>query len=200
MKHRIFIAINLPKDIKNKLEECQNKTENLFASYQNEDSGTGPIRWTKKENLHITLLFLGYLSNEEFLEVLGIIKKAAQGIKPFSINLNKICYGPPNQNKPPRMIWARGEKNEEMGKLKKGLENSLLSCRDDANETRPYLPHITLGRIKMWEWRRIEPEERPIVDTDVSLNFEVNSIELMESQLKKGGPQYYVLESFPLLR
>ena len=98
------------------------------------------------------------------------------------------------------MVWTEGEKSEELGKLQSDLENSLLnsSVKGTESEARPYTPHITLGRIRTWEFRKIEQEERPAIDEDISLNFEVNSIEVMESELKRGGPDYAVLESIPL--
>jgi len=43
--HRIFIAINLPANLKKELSMAQNRWPEL------------PARWTKPENLHITLLF-----------------------------------------------------------------------------------------------------------------------------------------------
>lgn len=187
MRHRIFIAINLPEDIKKQLTDYQNKWLEL------------PCRWIKKENLHITLMFLGYLSDEELMEVLKITKEVSQRHQPFLIELKKIIYGPPKKM-PPRMVWVEGEKSKELGELQKDLENSLLSSslKSLETESRPYTPHITLGRIRQWEFRQIEPEERPIIDEDISLNFEINSIEIMESQLKRGGAEYTILESFPL--
>jgi len=187
MRHRIFIAINLPGDIKRKLIDCQGKWLEL------------PCRWTKKENLHITLIFLGSLSDEELLGVLKITKTVTQRHEPFSISLIKIYYGPPKKM-PPRMVWAEGEKSEELGKLQSDLENSLLASpiKGLESESRSYAPHITLGRIKAWEFRQIEPEERPEVNEEINLSFEVNSIEVMESQLKRGGAEYVVLESAPL--
>lgn len=184
MRHRIFIAINLPEDVKKQLVNYQTKWLEL------------PCRWTKKENLHITLAFLGYLSDEELLEVLKITKEVATRNSSFSINLNKICYGPPKKL-PPRMVWVEGEKSEELGKLQKYLENSLSTASIGGlkSEIRPYSAHITLGRIRTWEFRRMEPEERPEINEDIDLSFEVNSIEVMESKLKRGGPEYTVLES-----
>ena len=189
MRHRIFIAINLPEDIKKKLEDYQAKWLEL------------PCRWTKKENLHITLMFLGYLSDEELVEICNIVKEVALRNSLFSLNLKKILYGPPKKM-PPRMVWVEGKKSEELGKLQKDLENSLLSsealAKEDINhESRPYAPHINLGRIKTWEFRKIEPEERPEVNEEINLSFEVSSIDVMESELKRGGPEYTVLESFP---
>ena len=52
-RRRIFIAINLPEDIKRELAAYDQKWSDL------------PVRWTEKENLHITLEFLGYLTDEE---------------------------------------------------------------------------------------------------------------------------------------
>ena len=39
--------------------------------------------------------------------------------------LNKILYGPPKKN-PPRMVWADGEKSEELVDLKDDLQEGLL--------------------------------------------------------------------------
>lgn len=187
MRHRIFIAINLPEEIKKELSSFRDKWLEL------------PCRWTKKENLHITLMFLGYLSDEELLEVLKITREIAKRHQPFSINLKKILYGPPKKM-PPRMVWVEGEKSEALGKLQKDLENNLLntSIKGIETESRSYTPHITLGRIRTWEFRQIEPEERPEIDEEINLNFEVNSIEVMESQLKRNGAEYTILESIPL--
>ena len=63
-------------------------------------------------------------------------------------------------------------------------------------EARPYSPHITLARIKTWEFRRLE--DRPEIDEPIDLTFEVNSFEIMESFLKRSGAEYEVLESISL--
>ncbi len=186
MRHRVFIAINLPEDIKQQLFFYRSRWPEL------------PARWTKKENLHITLVFLGYVRDDELMDILGTVKTAVSKNQPFSINLKKICYGPIDK-KPPRMIWAEGEKSAELAKLQRDLENSLSGkAAQFEKEARAFAPHITLARLKPWEFRRIEPEERPEISEEISLSFEVNSIELMESVLKPKGPDYFVLESMAM--
>lgn len=187
--HRVFIAINLPENVKKRLAEFQSQWPEL------------PVRWTKPENLHITLAFLGNLSDEEIAEVCKTTEEVASRNQSFSINLSKISYGPPK--KPPRMVWVMGEILEELTKLKNDLERTLLeNFTPHRNEVsgvgRPYSPHITLGRIQKWEFRSIDPEDRPQLETNLSFGFEVSSIEVMESFLKRGGPEYTVLESCPL--
>ena len=107
MRHRIFIAINLPEEVKNKLVFYQKKWFDF------------PVRWTKKDNLHITLIFIGYVDDAETAEVCQIVKKAASGIPTFSLKLNKIFFGPPEYYGPeskkiPRMVWVQGEENKEL--------------------------------------------------------------------------------------
>jgi len=183
MGHRIFIAINLPEGIKRDLFSYQENWPSL------------PARWTKKDNLHITLVFLGYANSEELPEICQIVREVAKRHSPFDISLKKIIYGPPKKS-PARMVWAEGEKSKELGRLHGDLENSLcnrLNVIEDKG--RPYSPHITLARITAWEMQRMDPEERPEVNEEIDFNFEVSSIEVMESFLKKKGPDYVVLES-----
>ena len=187
MRHRVFIAINLPAEVKEKLSSYQFRWPEL------------PARWTKKENLHITLLFLGYVRDEELLGIFETVKEAASKNRPFLINLKKICYGPTDK-KPPRMVWAEGEKSSELAKLQSDLEEKLLGNftqhrSEVSGAGRAFSPHITLARLKLWEFRKMEPEERPEISQELSLSFEVDSIEIMESYLKPKGPDYFILES-----
>jgi 2'-5' RNA ligase len=189
MSHRIFIAINLPEDIREKLSFFQKKYSDL------------PAKWVKKENLHITLAFLGYIKDEDIPKIVEIAKNVATQHEPFSIKIVKIVYGPPKVF-PPRMVWAIGEKNENLGKLQENLKNALTEMKipqlEKEEEKRGFIPHITLARIRKLEFRQMEPEERPQINEDVDFYFEVNSIEIMESHLKRRGAEYIILESVSL--
>lgn len=178
MKRRLFIAINLREDIKNKLVEYQKKWANL------------PVRWTIKPNLHITLVFIGCVGDDEMYEICNIVKTVARRHNPFMINLKKIVLGP--FNKSPRMFWVEGERNEEIAKLKNDLEDLILKSR----EVRAFRPHITLGRIKQSQWRKLD--FKPEIDEKFEHSFPVETIEVMQSNLKRTGPEYSVLESVEL--
>jgi len=212
MRRRIFIAINLPENLRRKLANYQNNWPEL------------PVRWIKPENIHITLVFIGYVSDEELLEISRTAKEVAARHSPFFVNLNKICYGPPKKMPPrppkfseatviekdknssnkkfwrPRMIWTMGKKSQDLASLRDDLEKSLAGSErvGFSPEKRGFSLHITLGRIRQWEWRKIEPEERPEIEQELNLGFSADSIEVMESQLKKGGAEYVILESHNL--
>ena len=96
------------------------------------------------------------------------------------------------------MVWAEGEKSEELADLKNDLQEYLLEKIAFRPEGKGFIPHITLARISEWEWKKIEPEERPEVNGNIESIFTVESIEVMESELKRGGPQYTIIESHSL--
>jgi 2'-5' RNA ligase len=188
MRRRIFIGINLPEEIRKELEKFQFKFSEL------------PARWVKKENFHITLAFLGYVKDEDLPRIIEITKNVATRHAPFLIKIVKVTYGPPKVS-PPRMVWAIGEKNESLWKLQEDLKNALMEMKIpqlEEEEGRGFIPHITLARIRKWEFKQMEPEERPEIDEDLNFSFEVKSIEIMESHLKRGGAEYTILESIPL--
>lgn len=198
-RHRVFVAINLPVEIKKELFLYSEKWPEL------------PAKWTAKDNLHITLEFLGALTDEEIGEVCLTVKAVAERHKAFTLNLSKILYGPIHPSvddsseafgagarKIPKFLWAVGEKSEELSVLRDDLESSLTEKIRFVPENVVFAPHITMARIVTWGWKAIEPEERPQVDTVIDLPFSVESIEVMESEMGRGGPIYTVLESHSL--
>jgi len=185
MKQRIFIAINLPEEVKAELTELQKQWPDL------------PCRWARKDNLHLTLVFLGYIRKEKIIDILDAIKEAAKQTKPFLISLNKLCYGPEKQS-PPRLVWVKGQRSQALIDVKKKIEDSLSGKVPFIREKRELLPHITLARIRQLDWKRSPSDKRSKIEQDVSIDFSVDSIELMESHLKRTGAEYEIMQSFAL--
>lgn len=186
--HRIFIAINLPAKIIKELGDFQYRWPEL------------PARWTKSENLHITVDFLGNASDQEVCDICRAMEQVCRRHEPFAVSLNRIVYAPP-QKKPPRMVWAVGGKSPELGALQKDIESSIYDfCggRYQEGEIYNFTPHITLARLRMTEFSILAAEEIPIIEENINRVFTVETIEVMESELKKGGPVYAILESFRL--
>lgn len=186
MLHRVFLAVNLPQEIKENLFSFREKWLNL------------PFKWTKKENLHLTLLFIGALNDNQLKETIFSAEEVSLRHSPFMIRFEKICFGP-DKKLPPRFIWAQGEKSQELANLQSDLEESIYknpAYKYKTKKVQSYKPHITLARIKQWEFRRLE--EIPSIEELIDLKFEVFSIDLMESYLKRDGAEYEILESFRL--
>jgi len=189
--HRIFIAINLPDRVKKELASYQDRWPEL------------PAHWTRLENLHITLNFLGNANDQEICEICREVTGVVKRHEVFDLSLNRVVYGPTRDSRrvPPRMVWAVGDKSAALGALQKDLESTLYEfCGGEYRESENYsfAPHVTLARLKQTELHQIDPEEIPEIDEGIREGFLVESIEVMESQLRKGGPVYNILESLNL--
>ena len=175
MRHRIFIAIELSKNIQKTLAEFQKNWQEL------------PARWTKEHNLHITLQFLGNVSPDKLASIVQLMRTIGEQNIGFTGKLNAIAYGPPKTI--PRFVWACIEPSEQLTALQKNVAETLKTLGFES-EDGMYNPHITLARIRQLEFRRLDPEEHPLINEDISLSFPISSISVMESKLKRGGAEY----------
>ncbi|RJQ14024.1 RNA 2',3'-cyclic phosphodiesterase [Candidatus Parcubacteria bacterium] len=179
-QHRIFIAINFPEAIREKLFD-------LCASWHDM-----PFRWTKKDDIHITLVFVGYLVDEQLLKVIDCLKEAWRGIEPFEIRLEEITLAPTAKN--PRYIWVHVKAPQELQKLHDSIENKLnFAGIRFKRDYYPYKPHITLGRRIMG---RGEFEAKEVLSESLNLTISVKSFEIMESFLSRGGARYQMIQSY----
>mgnify|MGYP001083213887 CR=1 FL=1 len=178
---RIFIAIPIPEKIKDDL-----------LSFK-EDFSYLPAKWVKKENIHLTLFFLGYLKNEEKIKkVMEITQKICQHQLSFFLSAQKVEFFPKNK---PRLLWVRLNFSDELFSLRKKMEKEFL-INSIPFEKENFLPHITLARIKQWQLRTLE-EPVSLSEKQIDFSFEVSLLEVIESKLKPQGPDYFLLKSFP---
>ena len=89
------------------------------------------------------------------------------------------------------MVWANGEKIPSIVEANRKLEEFLFEIRPTEHE---FTPHITLGRIIQWQFKRIDEDQIPQIEEYPNLSFNVNSIDIMESV--KG--RYVILKSINL--
>lgn len=180
---RVFIAINLPMELKRKLFEIQKEINSQFPE---EYAQSGLFKWVAMENLHLTLKFIGEVGESQIPKIVENVENIIKSQKPFEIQTEKICYD--NEKQCPHLIFLATEKNRNLENLAKNFDE------------KKFLGHITLARIKEWVFKKIEPEERPSINQEFEEKIPVKSIELMESVLKRTGPEYIVLQSFPLAK
>lgn len=178
MKKRLFIAIDLPKEAKERLIKIQKKFKKLN------------LHWTKEKNLHFTIVFIGWTEEEKVKVVERIVKKAVQGLSPFLLKLEKVILGP--DNKRPRMLWAVGSCPSGLNKLKKTITEGLKKEGIQLEDKHPLKMHITLARARKKELFGRKIEE------GLNLIFPAKEICLMESKLKTEGVEYTILENISL--
>lgn len=179
MQRRIFIGIDLPQKVKKRLYQRIEKWQEL------------PVKWSREENFHITLSFLGYLYDDVILDVCNKVRNVSNNSDSFDINLEQIELGPDLEN--PNMVWLIGEANENLKHLQENLEKELGIFQ---SEKKAFRPHMTLGRIRKTKWEALP--EKPIISEKFSVSIPVENIEVLESRFEDGKRKYIVLENCPL--
>ncbi|WP_213951209.1 MULTISPECIES: RNA 2',3'-cyclic phosphodiesterase [Tepidanaerobacter] len=180
---RCFISIEIESSIKKAIGD--------FIEENNLRKNLQQIRWVNPENLHITLAFLGEVAVERIPDVKKIVAEGTLNHHPFTIKLEGLGCFPDIRR--PRVVWI-GIKDEP----------ELLSVREDINkgldaagifyDKKPFLPHLTIGRVK--SPIKIQPEF--INKLNFTASFPVQEIFLMESNLSPKGASYTVLFSSAL--
>lgn len=180
---RLFFAIDLPDKIKDQL---------LISARQ---EGGDYWRWTTQENLHITMLFLGY-ANEQYLpQIIEAGEEACLDIEPFSLTISELTLGPLGQNISKRMIWANIKKEGRLEILKNDLADNLAKRQINfQEENKLFRPHITVARLKSDSTSHPQDNGWKI---NFQKEFEAKELLLMASDLGRSGPIYTPLQSYP---
>ncbi len=178
---RLFIAINLPENIKREIKNIISEIE-LDAD----------AHWTPPENWHLTLTFLGYQPDEATTPILDALKETAALFPAPKLGFEKIILAPPGKpSRPPRMIWFAGAKETSkiIGQIKNNLENNLVKNGVKfKKESREYNAHITLARFPtlIRNYKNIQKYEKELLNyqiTQLPISFTAQSLDLMESHL-----------------
>jgi len=177
---RAFIAIDLPTQI---LEQIQQLQEFLLPITNS------LIRWTKPENIHLTLKFLGEFEKQKLNEVQNVIREIATTEVSFTLFIKG--YGVFPNLEQPRIVWVGIDECVPLKTLVRRLEENLRPLGFKP-ENRPYKPHLTIGRVKQDYSLQKNLKLTGILCTAKTItgSFSVEEIALYRSDLKPGGPVY----------
>jgi 2'-5' RNA ligase len=187
---RSFIAIELPDEVKSALDRLQ---------AQLKTGGHSSVKWADPYGIHLTLKFLGDIAVAKVGEITGAIEAAAQGISPFHLEVRGLGAFPNFRRV--RVVWV-GVEGElaRLNQLQRGIESNLAPL-GFAPESRPFTPHLTLGRLR----EPASPAEQQSVGQliagtrfEAAYGFDVDSVSLMRSQLTRDGAIYSQISSVKL--
>ncbi|UFT98154.1 RNA 2',3'-cyclic phosphodiesterase [Radiobacillus kanasensis] len=132
-----FIGIPVREDIQQWLAEWQNMLQ--------EKGQLAYKSWTHPSDLHITLTFLGAVSENKITAIIEELEKLEDL---FAFHLNIGTMGTFGKGSQPRVLWAGVEVNEVLTELQDKVASSC-SMFGFSKESRPYHPHVTLA--KKWD-------------------------------------------------
>ncbi len=173
---RTFIAIDIPRSVKKKIEANTRKARSNFPE----------LKWVEPHNLHITLKFLGEVQERRISEIEAGLKEVASKFSPFELQI-----GPPDSfdaGGAVRVLWLSIEKGGDLlTELANEVENQLARM-GFPREKRPFQAHLTIARS-----RRSGPKVRFSMlnlPRESFPPFTVREIIIYKSTLTPSGPIY----------
>jgi 2'-5' RNA ligase len=192
---RCFVAIDFPDEVVKEIARVQGVLgRKVFQG-----------KMTEVENLHLTLKFLGEISEEKVLEV----REKLREIEFKEFNGKLMGAGTFNIRGNPRIAWIKvggsGNKGSQSRKLsngKKVSDEGVFELQKKIDEKlseigfkkeERFMSHLTIARIKYVKDKKgfIEYVKGMGVK---EIGFKINGFKLFKSELKPAGPVYEVIE------
>ena len=199
---RIFTGIQLADEAREKIVKELDPFKRIAPS----------IRWTGKNNIHLTLKFIGDVEQGLSEKIADALAAARIPLPPFRLRFSGFGKFPAGDDL--HIFWAGVEDDARLLSLFNGIE-ALLSPLGVARETRPFQPHLTLGRNKAPSMRggTARADFRALFELlaekkDLFLaECPVAAFQLFRSDLapsgpegpRRGGPIYSILKEIPLV-
>ena len=182
---RLFVAVKIDPDVIERLCQAESRLGNSL----------GGIRWVKREKLHLTLKFLGQVSDERIAPIGAALERALAPLPRCSVASRGLGVFPDIRG--PKVLWA-GLDAAPLARLAGAVEEALAAL-GFAREKREFKPHLTLGRWRDFAGRpetlRQEIEQWRARDFGTS---EIKDVILFQSVLKPDGAVHTPLRIFPL--
>jgi 2'-5' RNA ligase len=180
---RLFVAVHLPGEIKDRLALLQDRLRRAQAD----------VSWVRPGGLHITLKFLGEVEPKRSDRIRLALREVAQGVTPFSLEVAGTgTFG----GRIPRVVWAGVQRGSEpLTGLARRVDDSLGHV-GFPKEKRGFNAHFTLGRVR--SSRNVEPllaalNEKPAEEFGTA---SVDWIALMQSELNPSGAIHTEVDRF----
>jgi len=182
---RAFIAVDLDDPV---IEKVCNVVEILKPRITE-------IRWLRKENLHLTLKFLGNIAESQVEPITAALRHPLGLFSPCTISAKGLGVFPDFRR--PKILWV-GLTGDQLVQLAAEIESALMPI-GFTPKNRAFTPHLTIGR-----WREGSRPAKNLRQEIDSLNdFEfgacaVRQIVLFQSVLKPEGASYSELRTIQL--
>ena len=153
-----------------------------------------PVRWVSDEVVHITLKFFGEVRDERLDVIAEALRLASAGAPAMTLRLSSLGAFPTERR--PRIVWAGIEAHGDFTALRERVENASDAI-GFAREGVPFVPHVTLGRVR--EGQRLPADALRIPAVAISpLSFRADQLVLYESLLTSTGPRYEARATYAL--
>jgi len=186
---RLFVAIDLPEDVRQSLGRLQTDLRRLDLS---------GLRWTRPEGVHLTLKFLGETPATSVAPIEGALARAVREVPSFRLALG--APGTFGGRRGPRVLWVDLEGElQPLQQLQSAVERELAAV-GVAPQEREFSPHLTLARVPQPPRSGLAERVAGALEAVAAPRgeIEVTEVVLMRSRLQAGGAVYSRVAVFPL--
>ena len=187
---RLFVAIPMPEAVRNQFIGVQQELQRLASR---ED-----IRWTKPEQFHLTLRFLGDVPVGRVAALQEAVNAVCLGSSALYLRAQGIGFFPNARS--PRVIWAGVNDGEgRLADLQKKIEGAVQPFTQGPGAER-FAGHVTIGRVKFLKRDEIEKlaAHAQAVKDRLLGEWMANEIEIVQSRLSPAGAQHSLFTAFRL--
>ena len=189
-RFRLFIALAIPEEVKAKMEAAQAELRRVLPERA--------VRWTRREQFHLTLRFLGDVEAAQVEALAEALRIACAGFGALHLRAERIgCF--PDRGYP-RVVWVGvRDEAEQLPRLQQVVEAASAGFTGEPKEQR-FTGHLTLARIKGIK----RPEAEALSKAAAGMadrvfgQWTAYQIELMRSELLPQGAQHTSLASLAL--
>ncbi len=191
---RLFVALELPDPVRLALtgwrDGLARGREGLSRSV------AASLRPVAPEALHVTLCFLGSRSEDEIDPIAAACGVVAPEPAP-ALSLGTAVWLPPRR---PRVLAVElRDASTGLARVQAALSDALSAGGWYEPETRPYLAHVTLARVKARGGDQdAVPRRPPDLPAPPGLDFHASGVVLYRSRLSRSGARYEALASVKL--
>lgn len=155
------------------------------------------VRWVKVDNIHLTMVFMGNIREEDLPGVRTAVAPVCSRYGPFDVSLRSLGFFPNARR--PRVIWIGLDGDIERLSLLRDDLQTALEPFGLKKEKRKFQPHLTIGRFR-------NPGRSDSSCEDTLARYEdfrgsvceLDELILFKSDLKPGGAEYTRLDSWKL--
>jgi len=152
-------------------------------------AGDAPLSWTRDEQLHFTLAFLGE-QPEDALPRLREAAASCAGVRAFELGLSGAGAFPDPRR--PRVLWLGAEEGaRELEHLAACLAGGLRAA-GFVLEKRPFRAHLTVARVRPGGERAASRALGAAPQGEIA-RMRVDRLFLMQSQLSPHGAKHSVV-------
>ena len=168
---RAFIGLELPDSARRVLSRARAGL----------DDGPIGLRWTRPDNLHLTVRFLGEIDESVGNVLISRLRGSLRQFPPLHVVMNAIAWFPTRR---PVVLAALVNPSVQVLDIFDIAEKECIAMGLSPERRKP-TPHVTVARLRM-----PASKSMPKIDSEINIEFDCRELILYRSRLMPTGAVY----------